>query len=169
MSQISQTTCACVESVTIPVTGMSLDLAAEAFDAAVGDRPTRDEVAAMIQAALDNLPTGGGVDYSLEEQWTGKHWIDGKKIYQKTINIGQLPNKSTKNVPHNIVNCERILGFETFATSGQTIHLPNASPYAANQSITFTASPDQLRVVTQYDHSVYSWCYATIFYTCTDR
>ena len=28
---------------------------------------------------------GGGFSYSTEEQWTGEYWIDGKKIYQKTI------------------------------------------------------------------------------------
>ena len=26
-----------------------------------------------------------GFHYSTEEQWTGKYWIDGKKIYTKTI------------------------------------------------------------------------------------
>nr|DAL83801.1 MAG TPA: hypothetical protein [Caudoviricetes sp.] len=29
--------------------------------------------------------------YSNAEQFTGSYWIDGKKIYEKTINIGALP------------------------------------------------------------------------------
>ena len=32
------------------------------------------------------------VDYSLEEQFTGRHWVDGKKIYQKTIFMDAGPN-----------------------------------------------------------------------------
>lgn len=37
---------------------------------------------------LENAETGGGsggIDYSTDEQDTGLKWIDGKKIYQKTI------------------------------------------------------------------------------------
>lgn len=34
------------------------------------------------------------LNYSTEEQYTGKHWIDGKKIYQKTF-VGSIPNANT--------------------------------------------------------------------------
>lgn len=28
--------------------------------------------------------------YSTEEQFTGEYWIDGKKIYQKSYNLGTI-------------------------------------------------------------------------------
>lgn len=41
-----------------------------------------------IATAIENMPapTGGGIDYSTEEQDTGIKWLDGRKIYQKTYN-----------------------------------------------------------------------------------
>lgn len=51
---------------------------------------------------------GGGVSYSTEEQDTGLTWIDGKKIYQKTVEFGTLPNASSKEVAHDIVGFETI-------------------------------------------------------------
>ena len=39
------------------------------------------------------------LNYSTEEQYTGKHWIDGKKIYQKTfiMDITQMNVESTQD------------------------------------------------------------------------
>lgn len=34
------------------------------------------------------------INYSTEEQYTGKRWIDSKKIYQKTF-VGSIPNANT--------------------------------------------------------------------------
>ena len=34
-----------------------------------------------------NISSGGGIDYSTTEQDTGLFWIDGKKIYQKTVTV----------------------------------------------------------------------------------
>jgi len=50
--------------------------------------------------------------YSTEEQIVGE-WIDGRPVYQKTIEFGELPNNSTKNVAHNISNLERVIGYNT--------------------------------------------------------
>lgn len=40
-----------------------------------------------IASAIENMPTpsGGGIDYTTEEQDTGLKWIDGSTIYQKTF------------------------------------------------------------------------------------
>lgn len=40
--------------------------------------------------------------YSTSEYFTGKYWIDGKKIYGKVIDFGNLPNATIKSVNHNI-------------------------------------------------------------------
>ena len=40
-----------------------------------------------IATAIENMPTpsGGGVDYSTQEQDTGLKWIDGRTVYQRTF------------------------------------------------------------------------------------
>lgn len=42
------------------------------------------------------------ITYSTTEQLTGDVWIDGKPKYRKTINIGALPNNTTKTVAHYV-------------------------------------------------------------------
>lgn len=44
-------------------------------------------------------------DYSTEETFTGKYWIDGKKIYSKTINLSATTETQTmpiSNISSNI-------------------------------------------------------------------
>lgn len=46
------------------------------------------------------------LNYSTEEQYTGKHWIDGKKIYEKTFDCGSAT--SNKDLTVNVSNAEYI-------------------------------------------------------------
>ena len=55
------------------------------------------------------------MDYSTSEQDTGCKWIDGKKIYKKTISLGTLPNATTKSVAHNISHLNFPVKIEGFA------------------------------------------------------
>ena len=55
------------------------------------------------------------MDYSTTEQDTGCKWIDGKKIYKKTISLGTLPNATTKSVAHNISHLNLLVKIEGFA------------------------------------------------------
>lgn len=41
--------------------------------------------------------------YSVDEQFTGEYWIDGKKIYCKTI-VGSISAFGTGNVAHGVEN-----------------------------------------------------------------
>lgn len=52
-----------------------------------------------IASAIENMPTpsGGGINYTTEEQDTGLKWIDGRTIYQKTI----TKSFSTTNSSYN--------------------------------------------------------------------
>lgn len=43
-------------------------------------------------------PPIGEINYSTSEQNTGRKWINGKDIYQITINFGALPNTASKDV-----------------------------------------------------------------------
>ena len=52
---------------------------------------------------MSGLLVAGGVEYSTEEKVIGT-WIDGKPLYQKTVNCGELPNASVKNVDSGLTN-----------------------------------------------------------------
>lgn len=58
------------------------------------------------------------VDYSIEEQDTGIRWTNGRRIYQKTINLGTLPGEGTvTNFPHGIENIDIVISIEAMALS----------------------------------------------------
>ena len=58
------------------------------------------------------------MDYSTSEQDTGCKWIDGKKIYKKTIDFGALPNASVKNVDHGVANIARVVKIDGIISFG---------------------------------------------------
>lgn len=55
---------------------------------------------------LDTLPHG--FQYSTEEQWTGRYWIDGKKIYTILFIINNAKVGSETDIAHNIKNVDNI-------------------------------------------------------------
>jgi hypothetical protein len=66
--------------------------------------------------------------YSTEETFTGKYWIDGKKIYRKLIiykpteTIGAMGKTTEIIIPHNIANLQR--RFIEFACNDSGVSLP---------------------------------------------
>ena len=56
----------------------------------------------------------GGINYSTEEQDTGLTWIDGKKIYQKTVVYdGVIPYvNGGYEVAHNITDLNEVISWE---------------------------------------------------------
>ena len=56
-------------------------------------------------------------------------WIDGSKIYKKTIDFGSLPNSSNKKVAHGINNLKYVLDWFGMTTySGDTTFRPLPKP-----------------------------------------
>ncbi len=111
----------------------------------------------------DGIPTH---HYSTNEQVIGT-WIDGKPLYEKTINYGTLPNVANvaKDVNHNIANVDKIWITEGFATNGTFVNQLNLSG-VNNGEWYFGATSTYIRCVTQSDRSAYS-AYVTIRYTKT--
>jgi hypothetical protein len=75
---------------------------------------------------------GVGMKYSTDEQLTGDLWLDGRPIYQKTIDFGLLPTSaSTKTVPHNIQNLDYITSYEVFTApkgdNGRSYFIPSGN------------------------------------------
>lgn len=83
-----------------------------------------------LNTKVDNLEKGE--IYSLNEKVVGE-WIDGRPIYRKVINFGNLPNNTTKAVNPGITigssECQvvNIYGFATYASNSTVMPLPFAS------------------------------------------
>lgn len=125
-----------------------------------------------ISSIIDPLP---GVKprvmkYSTDEQIVGE-WIDGKPIYQKTVNFGALGNAASKSVAHGISNLDYVVDIRTIAkgTDGTFINLPYP-PVAAS----ITSSTPRATIIVNatnisinpaaYNFSSYS-AYVTLLYT----
>lgn len=67
-----------------------------------------------------DFTTFGSGNYSTSEQDTGFTWIDGKKIYKKTIDFGALPNATTKSVAHGITNLAGVIKIEGVCSAGNS-------------------------------------------------
>lgn len=116
------------------------------------------------------IAAGGGFTYSMTEQWTGDYWIDGKKIYCKTVNFGQLPNNSIKTIEHGISNIDYVIKCDAIAkNSSNTVHftLPYVNFYTSSASITFYFDNKYVSAHTGGNHNSLDKCYITFFYTKT--
>lgn len=57
------------------------------------------------------ISIGSDTDYSTEEKVVGT-WIDGRPVYQKTVEITNIPNNNMAQTPHNISNLDIVIKFE---------------------------------------------------------
>ena len=110
----------------------------------------------------------GGANYSTDEQIVGT-WIDGKPIYQKTVDCGTLPNTAYKTVAHGISNLDTVLkawGIGWNNSSGRILlpFMDDESPariaIAADATTVFIGSR-------QFDASMYTNSAVTVQYTKT--
>jgi len=114
------------------------------------------------------ISIGSDTDYSTEEKIVGT-WIDGKPIYQKTIDCGGLPNNSTKEIAHGISNLDFIVhsfGITKRTSDGlcEQIPSPNTNDsFASELSIT----PSVIYITTHSDRTSFTKSYVTIQYTKT--
>lgn len=108
------------------------------------------------------------LQYSNQEQFTGEYWLDGKKIYEKTIDIGTLPNyavSGVKQVPHGIKPLNRIVEISGVASSStEAIPLPHVHPWSLSESIVVRVDGSNIIIGTNTDKSGYKG-YVTLRYT----
>ena len=151
---MTQNSCECTkpEIVVVPVHGLSLALDKTALGGGTG-------------------PSVPGIDYSLEEQWTGKLWLDGKKVYQKTMACGALPNTKMVQIPMGIENIDNVIAFEGVAWgNGQVITLPRpATKLESVVDCIIDSGGTTIRISTNSNFSALNESYITVQYTCTDR
>ena len=126
-------------------------------------RPTNTSVLYCIKAKSQ------GNGYSLDEQIVGT-WIDGKPIYQKTIDCGYLPAKASKTVSIGVSGIDNVVSYEAIcrdSTNNIFIILPFAH-VDNNYSILMRVQSNNIFLYTETpDYSTY-YTIATVQYTKTD-
>ena len=109
------------------------------------------------------------MDYSTSEQDTGCKWIDGKKIYKKTIDFGALPNASIKNVDHGVANIARVVKIDGIISFGSNIWSNIPLVYQGVDSVynaEFQVTTTQVHCAANKDRSNLS-AIITFYYTKT--
>ena len=76
-------------------------------------RTTLQNVPAVVDTLIRGFDEIGDAaeaegTYSTTERVVGK-WTDGSTIYEKTINLGALPNVAPKTVNHGITNLDKVI------------------------------------------------------------
>ena len=77
------------------------------------DQEARNKITALKED-FNSLTT-----YSTNETLTGEKWIDGKPIYRKVVDVGTLPNTTSKIVLHNIQNINSVVNLKLIAKDKQ--------------------------------------------------
>lgn len=117
-------------------------------------------------SAVDSY--GTDTTYSTDEHVVGS-WIDGKPLYQKTINTGALPNATTKNVAHGISNLGFVVSLIGYAkqSSGTPVYInfPFVSELSADKNIKLIVSGANISIQSQNNYSGFTESYVTIQYT----
>ena len=111
--------------------------------------------------------------YSTEEQFTGEYWIDGKKIYCKTISFDFPSSTSltTLSTAHNISNFNELIKYEAkwYDTSDTRWYFISRYDLNTDATIKFGVTATNFVAIT----SVTNWNsrtsnrYVTIFFTKT--
>lgn len=107
---------------------------------------------------VDNRTRTINNDYSFEEDTTGGTFaLTGELIYCKTIDLGALPNATTKDVAHGIGGYTRIVALSGVARSG-TINYPlnYAAPLASQSIGVYVLNSVSVRITTRINYSAYS-------------
>lgn len=89
--------------------------------------------------------------YSTKEIKIGT-WIDGKPLYRKVVDIGTLPNATTKHVAHNISNIGSVVTLRGIVTDYRFFPVPFAATSGA-YTISIFADTTNIEVMAGNDRS----------------
>lgn len=118
---------------------------------------------------LTPLPSARGnwQEYSTTEQRVGT-WIDGKPLYQKTVDCGALPNNTIKSIEHGISNADTFVNeFGMAKSSVQTLNLPLVNPATLANAINIWVDTTYIKIQSATNYSTYTETYITLLYTKT--
>lgn len=112
------------------------------------------------------IAIGSENEYSTDEKIVGT-WIDGKPIYQKTVNIGSLPNAGTKEIAHGITSLDKVISSGGIAVnSSYNLTIPRISSNSAYNIYLLAVTATDIQVNAPFNASDYTG-YITLQYTKT--
>ena len=115
------------------------------------------------------ISIGNDTDYSTTEKIVGT-WIDGKPVYQKTVDCGALPNNTVKTVSAGITNPDKVIRLDGISqASNNILSLPQVYPSdlkTYDVSLSYHPQTDEIELICRQDRSMFS-AYVTIQYTKT--
>lgn len=137
-----------------------------------------------VSAGGDTLPVGSIINYDGSEVPSGYvkvsdyvlgdevvigTWVDGKPIYRKVVDFGNLPNNEVKYVAHGIENLDTIIRFDSIPNrnDGWRFPLPFVELFSnSNNKIAIGFNSENIAIQSYADRSSLS-CYVTMEYTKT--
>ena len=122
---------------------------------------------AEYKGILNPVPKnrGGYENYSTTEHEIGK-WVDGRVLYEKTIDCGALPNASAKTVSHNISNIKEVVDIKgVFGDGSSWFMINNANPSQLIAQIQVVVNTLNILITTAANLAQYNQTWVTIQYT----
>lgn len=126
-----------------------------------------------LRAGFASVEGGGSSDhnYSTTEQKVGK-WIDGKDLYEKTTNLGEIPaNASTDllvGIGVNVVETMVSYNITAVVPSGVCMNLPTPMPSNSLKYASYidgyNKATDKITIITG-ESRTFSNAYVTLRYT----
>lgn len=98
---------------------------------------------------------------STDEHWTGKYWIDGKKIYEKIITWTGL-SVGVSTINHSISNLNEFIDYEVTCSNGTDFYRFPVTYYSGGNSGTFYCTyfimnVDNIRFANNYSWANYKF------------
>lgn len=128
------------------------------------------EIAQVEQYVDEGINTikNNGLSYSITETLTGGTWIDGKPIYRKVVDCGELPNNNVKSVAHNITNIDKVIKiYGVTIGSSDTFPLPYATTTGIGNCIAISYNSTNVTIRTGVNRTGHTNTYITLEYTKT--
>lgn len=100
------------------------------------------------------------------QEYATNEYIDDKRVYGKRIDIGVLPNNTTKKVVHGLTNFKlvRISGLATTTSDNYTITLPCLNDAGFAYCVALTVSNTEVEIKAGSNRTTYTG-YVDLYYT----
>ena len=118
-----------------------------------------DEKLFMVYSSQESLWYAPGNIWTTTETWSGQYGSGGTKLYTKVIDIGALPNATTKNTAHSITSIAvtQYIGIDGYAQDGTDVAMmPLAFYSSAVRTAAVFVNATNVRVETQINLSGWS-------------
>lgn len=96
--------------------------------------------------AINDINDNYNTQYSLNERFTGRYWIDGKKVYEKVIHVSGF--SSDISVNHDISNFDRALSIDLFMANSEKNNymIPRAHRDTSHDGISVAITKTRLMI-----------------------